>query len=117
MDASTLGAAAQLLYVRLAAKRGNWRDLDRHGLEPTEMMKRLFISMRAKYIAWKRRRDAEDEIEAATPKFWFELETGHWVFEKNEEAAKGIHLQLRVSLVMLDLASRSFMRLSRNSWT
>lgn len=78
----------QLLYVKLAAKRGNWRDLDRHGVEPTEAMKQLYISMRAKYIQWKRRRDAEDEIEAAIPKQWFELELGHWVFAKDEETAR-----------------------------
>lgn len=88
MDASNWSASMQLLYVKLAAKRGNWRDLDRHGLDPTEMMKRLYISMRAKYIQWKRRRDVEDELEAAIPKQWFEIEPGHWVWAKSEEAAR-----------------------------
>jgi len=83
-----LSAAVQLLYVKLAAKCGNWRDLDKHGVEPTETMKRLYISMRAKYIQWKRRRDVEDELEAAIPKQWFEIEHGHWVWAKSEEVAR-----------------------------
>lgn len=88
MDASEWPASVQLLYVKLAAKRGNWRDLARRGLEPTEMMKQIYISMRAKYIQWKRRRDTEDELEAAIPKQWFELTPGHWVRASSEESAR-----------------------------
>lgn len=83
-----LGAETQLMYVKFAAKEGNWRSLNRRGFEPTETMRRLFISMRAKYLEWKKRRDLEDAIEEAQPKFWFELEPGHWVRASSEEKAR-----------------------------
>ena len=76
MNASNLGAASQLLYVKLAIKRGNWRDLQRHGAEPTPTMKLLFLKGREKYLAWCQRRDEEEDRE---PKEWIEITPGHWV--------------------------------------
>jgi hypothetical protein len=86
-DASLLPASSQFTYVKLAAKHGDWRALQKHNLEPTDTMKVLFIQMRAKYLEWKKRRDEEEEREAALPKFWFEITPGHWVRVSSEEKA------------------------------
>lgn len=90
MDASMMGAATQLLYVRLAIRRGDWRDLSRRGMEPTPTMKLIFLKGREKYLAWRARRDEEEAREEALPKEWFELEPGHWVRASSIEKARAL---------------------------
>ena len=87
-DCANWSATTQLLYVSLAARHGDWRALLNRGFEPTDTMKRLFVRMRAKYLDWRKRKDMEEELEDALPKFWFEIEPGHWVMAKSEEAAR-----------------------------
>lgn len=88
MNASTLGAAAQLLYVKLAIKRGDWSDLRRYGMEPTPTMKILFIKGREKYLSWRARREVEQAFEDSLPKEWFEIEPGHFVRASSIEKAR-----------------------------
>jgi hypothetical protein len=95
MDASMMGAATQLLYVKLAIKRGDWRDLHRQGAEPTPTMKLLFLKGREKYVAWRTRRDEEEAREEALPKEWFELEPGHWVRASSIEKARALAESLK----------------------
>jgi hypothetical protein len=90
MNASLWGAGTQLLYVRLAIKRGDWTDLRRRGAEPTPTMKLLFLKGRPKYVAWRKRKDEEEIREAALPKEWFELEPGHWILASSLEKAREI---------------------------
>lgn len=95
MDAALLGAGTQLLYVKLAIKRGDWTDLRRRGGEPTPTMKLLFLKGRERYLAWKKRRDEEEAREEALPKEWFELEPGHWVLASSLEKAREIYEMLK----------------------
>jgi hypothetical protein len=83
-----MGAATQLLYVKLAIKRGDWSDLRRRGMEPTPTMKILFIKGREKYVSWRARREVERAFEESLPKEWFEIEPGHWVRASNIEKAR-----------------------------
>lgn len=86
VDAEDYPAALQIFYVKLAAMHGDWRAM--RGTLPTARMIDLFVTARAKYLAWQRRRDEQDEREAALPKSWFEIEPGHWVHGANEESAR-----------------------------
>lgn len=90
MDASGLGAGTQLLYVKLAIRRGDWSDLRKQGFDPTPTMKLLFLKGRERFLKWRERRDAEDAKEAAAEKFWFELEPGHWVRASSIEKAHSL---------------------------
>jgi hypothetical protein len=74
--------------VNLAARHGDWRTLNKRGFEPTSTMQQLFVRMRAKYLEWRKRKDMQEELEEALPKSWFEIEPGHWVYAKNEEAGR-----------------------------
>lgn len=100
VDASTWGAATQLLYVKLAIKRGDWSDLRRHGADPTPTMKLLFLKGRERYLAWRQRRDEEEDREAALPKEWFELEPGHWVLASSIEKARALAESLKTPEVI-----------------
>jgi hypothetical protein len=86
IDAEDYTAELQIFYVKLAAMRGDWRAM--RGTQPTAAMKNYFVTARAKYLAWKRRRDEEDEREEQAPRFWFEIEPGHWVRGTSEESAR-----------------------------
>lgn len=85
-----MGAATQLLYVKLAIKRGDWRDLGRRGMEPTPTMKLLFLKGRPKFLAWRAKQDEDEAREEAIPKEWFELEVGHWVRASSIEKAHAL---------------------------
>lgn len=90
MDASEWSADAQMMYLKLAARRGDWRDLRKLGVEPTETMKRLFIPMRAKRLDQTKKQDMREEFERAMPHEWFEVEPGHFVWAHSLERARAL---------------------------
>jgi len=83
-----------MIYLKLAARRGDWRDLHRLDVEPTETMKRLFIPMRAKHLDQSRARNIRDQFEAAAPHEWFEVEPGRFVWSTSMERAKKLVLDI-----------------------
>lgn len=86
IDAEDYPASLQIFYVRCAARQGDWRAM--RGTKPTPAMQDLFVIARAKYLAWKARRDEEEAREEALPKFWFEIEPGRFVLAISEEKAR-----------------------------
>src|SRR5258706_4902163 len=86
IDAEDYPAALQIFYVKLAAMHGDWRAM--RGTQPTVAMKNYFVTARAKYLAWQKRRDEEEEREATLSKSWFEIEPGHWALATSLEAAR-----------------------------
>ncbi len=88
IDAEDYPASLQIFYVKLAAKDVDWRAM--RGTKPTPRMLGLFVIARAKYIAWKKRRDEEEEREEALPKEWFEIEPGRFVLASSEEKARAL---------------------------
>lgn len=83
-----------MIYLKLAARRGDWRDLQKLGVEPTETMKRMFIPMRAKHLDKRRARDIRDQFEDAAPREWFEVEPGRFVCSTSMERAKELVLDV-----------------------
>jgi len=88
VDASGYSPAVQLFYVKMAARDGDWRGL--RGTKPTPKMQDLFVTARAKYLVWKRRRDEEEAREAELPKTWLEIEPGLFVFAHDEARARAL---------------------------
>lgn len=92
-DESEKSPSLQAFYVKCAAQSGDWRAM--RGAKPTPKMLDLFVIARSKYLAWKHRRDEEEDIEASLPKFWFEIAPGHWVRASSEEKAFKISESLK----------------------
>lgn len=86
IDAEDYTAELQIFYVKLAAMRGDWRAM--RGTQPTAAMKNYFVTARAKYLAWKERREEQEQRDALLLKFWFEIEPGHWVRGTSEDSAR-----------------------------
>lgn len=85
IDADDYPASLQIFYVRCAARDDDWRRL--RGTKPTPKMQDLFVIARAKYLAWRKRKDEEEEREALLPKSWFEIEPSRFVLATSEESA------------------------------
>src|SRR5580765_1632926 len=97
IDADDYPASLQIFYVRAAARDGDWRRL--RGTKPTTKMQDLFVIARAKYLAWRKRRDEEEEREVALPKAWFEIESGRFVLATSEESARAFAESMKPAIV------------------